>query len=324
MPTLKQICDAAGGELRGDADFEVEGVGSLEGAGANDLAPLDDANYVEQAKSSKAGALVVATSLAEGIEGNVIVHEFPLVVMNEVIEALGLAPEIQSGVHPTAIVDASAEVPESVSVGAYAMIGPGVSLGERCAVLPRVRIEKGVSVGDDTILETGCILHEGAVIGARCTIGSYAVISRQGFGFTQGPRGPVRLIHVGKTIIGDDSHVGALCCIDRARYDYTRVGSMSALDNMIHLGHNCHVGDRSFIAAQTGLAGHATVGNDCEIGGQVGLANNARVGDGAKLGAQAGVISEVPAGEIWFGYPAKPIQMAMRMEAALRKMVKKK
>ena len=250
MPTLKEICDLVGGEPRGDTSLEITGVGSLEGAGAGDLAPLDDANYIAAAKASHAGAIIVGKALADQFEGNAVVHDFPLVAMNAVIEALGLAPVRQTGVHPTAIVDETATVPDSVLIGAYAIVGANVALGERCVLMPRVVIEQGVTVGDDTQLEVGCVLHEGAEIGARCTVGAYAVISRQGFGFTKSPTGPVRLIHVGRTTVGDDTHIGALCCLDRARYDATTVGTMSGLDNHVHIGHNCHVGDRSFVAAQ--------------------------------------------------------------------------
>jgi len=324
MRTLKEICSAVGGTLRGDGEVGIRGVGSLEGAGAGDIAPLDDENYVAKAKASRATALLVATRLADAVGGNAIVHDFPLVAMNTVIESFGLAPRRQTGVHPSAIVDASARVPASVSIGAFAIIGPEVTLGERCVVMPHAQIEAGVVVGDDTVIERGAILHEGATIGARCTIGSYAVISRQGFGFTKSPTGPVRLIHVGRTIVGDDSHVGAHCCIDRARYDETRVGTMSALDNHVHIGHNCRVGDRSFLAAQTGMAGHAQVGNDCELAGQVGLANAVKIGDGAKLGAQAGIIGDVPPGEVWWGTPGKPLKLSLRMEATLRRLTRGK
>jgi len=322
MPTLQEIRDAAGGTLRGDGNIEITGVGSLDGAGAGDLAPLDDENYVAKAKASKAAALVVATKLADAVDRDAVVHDYPLVVMNAVIGMLGLAPRRPTGVHQTAMIDPAARVPDSASIGAYAIIGPGAVLGERCNVHPRVQVDAGVTVGDDTILETGCILHEGAVIGARCTIGAYAVVSRQGFGFTKGPQGPVRLIHVGRTIVGDDTHIGALCCIDRARYDETSVGSMSALDNHVHLGHNSRVGDRSFLAAQTGLAGHAKVGDDCELGGQVGVANRGRVGDGARIGAQAGVIGTVPPGGVWWGCPARPLNDVLRMDATLRKIMR--
>lgn len=322
MPTLKEICSAVGGTLRGDGDVEIRGVGSLEGAGAGEIAPLDDKNYVAKARTSRASALMVATKLADEVERSAIVHDFPLVAMNALIEALGLAPRRQTGVHGTAIVDPGTRVPASVSIGAYAIIGPDVEIGERCVVMAHAQIEPGVTVGDDTVIERGAILHEGAVIGARCTIGSYAVISRQGFGFTKGPTGPVRLLHVGRTVIGDDTHVGAHCCVDRARYDETRVGTMSGLDNHVHIGHNCRVGDRSFLAAQTGLAGHAVVGDDCELAGQVGLANAVKIGDGAKIGAQAGIIGDVPPGEVWWGTPGKSLKLSLRMEATLRRLTR--
>lgn len=324
MPTLKEICDAVGGVLRGDGKIEITGVSSLDCAGDGDLAPLDNKNYVTRARQSKATAFVIATDLAETLEGTALIHDHPMVVMNEVIETLALAPRRQTGRHDSALIDETATVPDSVSLGANAIVGPGVTLGERCVVGPNVHIERGVQVGADTVLETGCILHEGAVIGARCTIGVYAVISRQGFGFAKGPRGPVRLIHVGKTVLGDDVHVGAHCCIDRARYDDTSLGDMSALDNHVHIGHNCRIGARTFVAAQTGMAGHAVIGNDVEIGGQVGIGNEAKVGDGARVGAQAGIITGpgVPPGEVWWGTPGKTLRKALRMEATLRRLAK--
>ncbi|MEM8882587.1 MAG: UDP-3-O-(3-hydroxymyristoyl)glucosamine N-acyltransferase [Planctomycetota bacterium] len=326
MLTLQHIGGLTEGEVRGEDSTEIRGVGSLEGAGPHDLAPLDDAAYVDAARASKAGAIIVSPSLAGELgDRPLLVHPLPLVAMNEVIEALGLAPlRNGAGVHETAVVDPSSTVPASAHVGPYAVLGPGVVLGERATVRAHVVIERGVQVGDDTIIEPSAVLHEGAVIGARCTIGAHAVISRQGFGFTKGPAGPVRLTHVGRTVIGDDSHVGAGCCIDRARYDETSIGAMTGLDNLVHVAHNCRVGSGTFIAAQTGMAGHAEVGNGCEIGGQVGFANKVKVHDGGRVGAQSGLMRDVPRGEAWFGYPAKPMKEAMRMEAALRKLVRRK
>jgi UDP-3-O-[3-hydroxymyristoyl] glucosamine N-acyltransferase len=125
---------------------------------------------------------------------------------------------------------------------------------------------------------------------------------------------------VGRVVIGDDVHVGACVTIDRARYDETRIGRHSALDNLVHLGHNCIVGDRTFIAAQTGLAGGARIGNDCEVGGQAGFNNQARVGDRCRVGAQSGVIGEIEDGSVIWGCPAVPKSEFLRSVAALRRL----
>jgi len=325
MPTLQEICNAVGGELRGDGATEITGVQSLDDAGPHDLAPFDDPDYVASARNSSAGCVVVTAKLAENIDGPHIVHDFPVFAMNTVIEMLGMAPtRPAAGRHPTAIVNAAAHVPSSCSIGPYATIGPDARLGERCVVRAHVTIEAGVIAGDDCTIDHAAVLHEGTVLGHRVTIGTGAIISRQGFGFTPSPRGPAHIHHVGRVEIGDDSSIGACCNIDRARFGVTRVGKLSGLDYGVHLGHNSSVGDRSYVAAQTGLAGHAFIGNDCVVGGQVGFGNHSGIGDGSRVGAQAGVTKAFGTGCSLWSTPAVDMRLAFKMSAALRRIAKGK
>ncbi|MHC4955438.1 MAG: UDP-3-O-(3-hydroxymyristoyl)glucosamine N-acyltransferase [Planctomycetota bacterium] len=325
MPTLQEICDAIGGELQGDGTVEIEGVNSLESAGASELAPLEDEKFVRAAQDSGAGAIAVTRELADQIEGNRIVHDFPMVAMNGFIESLGQARQRPpAGIHETAVVDPSATVPASASIGPNVVIGANVRMGERCIVHPNVTIEYGVTLGDDCVLDPGCVLHEGAQLGSRVVIGTNAVISRQGFGFARGPKGPVHIHHVGVVTIGDDSHIGACCSIDRARYTVTSVGTMSGLDYGIHLGHNASVGDRSYLAAQSGMAGHSFVGNDCEIGGQCGFANNSGVRDRCRVGAKSGLLNDYGSDKDLFGRIAVDMKLSLRMHAALKKLAQGK
>ena len=325
MPTVHEICDAVGGKVHGDGAIEITGVQSLDDAAANDIAPFDDPNYVDAARGSKAGCVIVTAALAENIGGTHIVHEFPVFAMNTVIEMLGMAPtRPAAGRHPTAEIDPAANVPESCSIGPNVVIGAGARLGERCVVRANATIEPGVIAGDDCTIDYAAVLHEGTVLGHRVTIGTGAVISRQGFGFTRSPNGPVHIHHVGRVEIGDDSAIGACCNIDRARFGATRVGKMSGLDFGVHLGHNSSVGDRSYVAAQTGLAGHAFIGNDCEVGGQAGFANHSGVGDGSRVGAQTGLIKDYGPGCTLWSTPAVDMKLAFKMNATLRRIAKGK
>jgi len=145
------------------------------------------------------------------------------------------------------------------------------------------------------------------------------VISRLGFGYAPGPTGPVLLHHVGTTVLEDDVHIGSGTMVDRARFDETRIGTMTALDNLIHIGHNASVGARTFVAAQTGLAGRASVGDDCLVAGQVGIANDCGVGDKSVVAAKSGLIALHPDNSDLFWYPARPRQKALRALARLFK-----
>jgi UDP-3-O-[3-hydroxymyristoyl] glucosamine N-acyltransferase len=105
--------------------------------------------------------------------------------------------------------------------------------------------------------------------------------------------------------------------IDRARFDETTIGDMTALDNLIHVAHNCRVGARTFVAAQTGMAGNAHIGDDCQVGGQVGFANHAGVGDKCLVGAKSGVMKPFPDNSDIAWYPARPRKEIFRLLAKL-------
>jgi UDP-3-O-[3-hydroxymyristoyl] glucosamine N-acyltransferase len=322
MPTLKDLCRAAEGELMGTPGVPITGVASLSNATKEQIAPVESARWLDAARASKAGAFLAHKSLADKIDRPAILSPFPLAALNKVIEALGLVPPPKPPhIHATAIVDREAKLGPGVTIGPFAVVGKA-KIGARTVLDARVVVEDGVEVGDDCLVAAGAILHAGLVAGHRVRIGANAVLSRQGFGFAPSPQGPVKLHHVGRVVLGDDVHVGACATIDRARYDETRIGRFSALDNLVHLGHNCIVGERTFLAAQTGMAGGATIGDDCEVGGQVGFSNRARVGNKCRVGAQSGVIGPWEDGSTMWGCPAIPKTEFLRGVAVLRRLAK--
>lgn len=322
MPTLKELCQAAQGELIGTPGVRIKGVASLSGASAEQIAPVESARWLEAARASKAGAFLAHKDLAKKLDRPAILSPFPLAALNKVIEALGLVPPPEPpGIHPTAIIDPEAKLGTGVHVGPFAIVGKA-KIGARTILQAGVVVEDTVEIGEDGFVEPGAVLHAGLVAGNRVRIGANAVLSRQGFGYAPSPKGPVKLHHVGRVVLADDVHVGACTTIDRARYDETRIGRFSALDNLVHLGHNCLVGERSFLAAQTGMAGGSTVGDDCEVGGQVGLSNQAHLGNRCRAGAQTGVISRWKDGSTIWGCPAMPKTEFLRGVATLRRLAR--
>ncbi|MHC4223625.1 MAG: UDP-3-O-(3-hydroxymyristoyl)glucosamine N-acyltransferase, partial [Planctomycetota bacterium] len=272
MPTLEEISRALEGDLRGPGDLVVDGVSSLERAGPRQLAPLGDVRFTDAARASKAGALLVSQEVAGDWARPHIVVGHVLASLNRLIEFMGLVrPARGAGVHATATVDPGAEVHPSAAVGPYAVIEAGAQIGARTQIDAHVVVEKGVVLGEDCHIAPGAVLREGLVAGSRVHIGANSVLSGPGFAFTASPLGPLRLHHIGRVVLEDDVHVGAGCTIDRARFDDTRIGRFTALDNMVHVGHNTTIGARTFIAAQSGFAGSTYIGEDCEVGGQVGF-----------------------------------------------------
>lgn len=179
-----------------------------------------------------------------------------------------------------------------------------------------------VAIGPDCQIAPSAVLFPGVQIGARVTIGPGAVVGAPGFGFVTSPEGQTRAIrHLGGVVIEDDVHVGALATIAAGTIGPTILRRGAKLDAQVHVGHNCDIGESTFVAAQTGFAGSVVVGKGVLIGGQVGVADHVTIGDGARLAGKSGVIGDVPAGATYAGYPATPRSRWLRGLAHLYRQV---
>ncbi len=324
MVTLAQLADMFGGEVQGDGSTEITRITSLESGGEGDIAPAGEERFRRAAKVTNAAALLVSPELAEVNDAPKIVHRYPLVAANGIIEHFGLIePRRPAAIHPTAIIDATATVGPDCRIGPFVVIEAGAVIGARCEIQAHVTIERGVILGDDCRIEPGAVLHCGLQAGHQVVVGANSVISRQGFGYGQGPTHLVRLHHIGRVVLEDGVEIGALTAVDRARYDVTRIGTRSGFDNLCQIAHNSVVGKHSFGAAQVGLAGRSVIGDFCQLGGQSAVALGATLGDHSKLGAQAGLIkSAKPHSDLW-GTPAQSKLKYLRQLATGRKLTRK-
>ena len=188
-------------------------------------------------------------------------------------------------------------------------------------------LDLGDAPADDPVIGDGCKIGRGVVLmprvrlGARVTIGAGAIIGEAGFGFASGPNGATRTVpHLGGVVIEDDVHIGALCTVSAGTLSPTRIKKGAKIDAQVHIGHNCEIGEGTFIAAQSGLAGSVIVGRGVMMGGQVGIADHVTIGDGARIAAKSGVIGDVSAGTTIAGYPAVERHRWLRGLAELYKL----
>lgn len=211
----------------------------------------------------------------------------------------GEAPRIDQNarIHSTAIIGPGAEIGAGADIGPFVVIGPGVVIGARAS------IAEGVSIW--------C-----AIMGSDVRIGAGSAIGGPGFGFAAGAAGLARVPQLGRVIFGDRVEIGANSCVDRGALDDTTIGEGTKIDNLVQIGHNVRIGRNCVIAAQVGFAGSVVVGDRAQFGGQAGIADHLAIGQDARIAAKAGVMSDVPAGETWGGYPARPRIRWLREAAA--------
>ncbi|MFQ5562751.1 MAG: UDP-3-O-(3-hydroxymyristoyl)glucosamine N-acyltransferase [Parvularculaceae bacterium] len=207
-------------------------------------------------------------------------------------------------IHPSAVIAAGAEIHEGVEIGPCAAIGPGVVIGRSS------EIGAGASV-----------TH--AIIGERTIIWPGARVGQAGFGFAATAEGMRRVPQLGRVIVGDEVEIGANTTVDRGALGDTVIGNGTKIDNLVQIGHNVRIGRNCVIVAHVGISGSCEIGDRVILGGKVGLADHLVIGDDVMIGAGSGVMSNVPSGEKWGGYPARPLRTWLREAAVLGKLARK-
>jgi UDP-3-O-[3-hydroxymyristoyl] glucosamine N-acyltransferase len=179
-----------------------------------------------------------------------------------------------------------------------------------------------VSIGEGSVLHPNVTVYSRVTIGARVLIHSGAVIGADGFGFALVDGRYQKFPQVGTVVIHDDVEIGACCCIDRAALGVTRIGAGTKLDNLVHVAHNCTIGEHVVVAAQTGFSGSVSVGDYAVIGGQAGIGEKARIEARAIVGGKAGILTSatVQAGEPVWGIPARPLRKHLKGLANVNKL----
>lgn len=177
-----------------------------------------------------------------------------------------------SRVHPTAIVDARAEIDGDVQIGPYCVIGAGVRIGK------------------------GCRVHSHAVITGRTTLGEGNVV----FPFASIGDTPQDLKYKGEPselLIGNRNTIREYVSLNPGTTGggmVTRVGDQNLLMMQCHIAHDCLLGDRNVVANGATLGGHVVIEDFVIVGGLVGIHQFVRIGTGAIVGAGSMVSKDVP------------------------------
>jgi len=327
---LHEIAEAVEARLHGDGKVEVAGVASIDSASPHDLVFVEEEKYLARALQSAAGAVIAGEFAIAATGKPLLISSHPKLAFARAERFLhGNRGGRDAGIHATAVVQSSArlapnvvveehaviaehaEIDEGSRIGAGCVIGRGVKIGRVCKLYPRVTVYASTTLGDRVIV------HAGAVLGS------------DGFGYVRDPKNGryEKFPQVGRLVIEDDVEIGANTTIDRGALDETRIGRGTKIDNLVHIGHNCRLGENVVIAAQTGLSGSIVIENDVVLGGQVGIGEHARIEEGVLLGGQGGVLpNKVLRGKgvAFWGTPAQPVRQYLKQLAALARLSRKK
>ncbi len=329
--TLQELIEELGGTLmQGDPEWMVDGVNAPEKAGAFDLAFADSDAAVTAAFASNAGVVVLKPAAGSVYpRGKCIIEsDQPKLWFAKAARLVKKNIHI-AGIAHSAVVAPDAKVDPGVVVGPCAVIGSHVSIGNGTQIDAGVVIGEGVKIGELCHIHPRVVIYPGITLGDRVVVHAGAVLGADGFGYvrdsltgeyTQFPQ-------QGTLTIEDDVEIGANSTIDRGALEATRIRRGVKIDNLVHVGHNCDIGENVILVALTGISGSCTVGKGAVLAGQVGMGDHAHVGPGVILGGQSGVFSgktisnegQRP-GTVMFGTPARPLKQVLREQATLTKL----
>ncbi len=320
--TAADIAGIVGGAVHGDSGVVVTGVAPLDRANGNQLSFLAGERYLSWFTNTKAGVVITTPALSERktTASALVVVEKPMDAMVRLLSYFHQEDQRPAGIHPSAVIASSAVLGEDVTIGPYAVIEEGVVIGNGSWIGAHSVVGANSTLGNSVRIHPGVTVYPRVEIGNRVILHAGARVGREGFGFVPTPDGVRRIPHVGRCVLSDDVEVGANSCVDRGSVDDTVIGAGTKIDSLVQVGHNVRIGRLCFIASQAGLAGSTRIGDGVQLGGQSGISGHVELGDGVSIAAQAGVISDIPAGETWSGYPARPHREQLRAHAALRRL----
>src|SRR4051812_18085574 len=317
---LGELATRLGADLRGDPELEVTGVQGIEEAGPTEVTFVANPRYAGLARSTKAAAVLVEPEFPE-IPAPTLRIKNPYHAFSRALALFYQPPAYAPGIHPTAVIDPTAEIAEGAHLGAYVVVGPKVRVGPHATLLPHVVLYPGVQVGSHFFAHAHAVVREGCTLGDHVTLENGVIIGADGFGFSKNDAGHWEKIpQSGPVRLGNRVDVQANACVDRATVGATEIGDGSKIDNLVQVGHGSRVGENTLLCAQVGLAGSSVIGNNAILAGQAGVAGHCSLGDGVILTAQSAVSHDVPAGKMISGSPGFDNRIWLRAVAIFQRL----
>jgi UDP-3-O-[3-hydroxymyristoyl] glucosamine N-acyltransferase len=320
MPfTVAEIAEQVQGQVSGDASVQLTGFAPAGNAKPGDLTFAENEIYFARAEQSAAAAILIDGDYAPSKKILIRVAS-ARIAFAKILPLFFPDRKFPGGIHPSAVVAATAQIDPAAHIGPFCVIGENVQIGARVVLQAANYVDADCQIGEDSHLFPRVTLYSRSQIGRRVRIHAGTVIGSDGFGYV--PDGGVhrKVPQIGQVVIHDDVEVGANVTIDRGALGPTIIGKGTKIDNLVQIAHNVVTGDHCLIVAQAGVAGSTQLGDYVTLAGQVGLAGHLKIGNRVTVAAQSGVMHDIAEGEKWWGTPAQSDRPMKRQLLALQQL----
>lgn len=319
--TVSKLAEHLGAELIGESAELITAVNSLDRACGSEVSFISSEKYAGKCDESEASAVIVAKKV-EGVSIAQLVVENVDIALIKTLNLLAPKLTVASGIHPTAVIEQSAQIGKNAVIGPGAYISHNAKIGNGSVISAGCCVGENSMIGDNSRLGCNAVIHHNCIIGNNCVIQANSTIGSTGFGYSLIDGAHQLIPHNGGVIIEDCVDIGANCCVDRAKFGNTIIGAGTKVDNLVQIAHNCVLGKCCLIIAQVAMAGSSTLGNGVVMAGHAGIASHCKVGDGGVITAKSATLKDVAPGQVVSGMPARDIKEVMRERVAVKRLPK--
>ena len=275
-----ELAELVNGKASSD-NIVVDNISSLDSATASSISFLSDVSYIPRLSKTKSKVILIKKDDLRYWDKDYILVKNPYLAFSKIATLFSdLDKKKNTGIHESVIIGRNTKLDENNSIRPYSVIGDNCLLGKNIQIGASVFIGNNVSIGNNSVIHSNVSIEDNVKIGNNCILFSGARIGTDGFGYAPDDNGSwSKIPQTGGVFIEDNVDIGANTTIDCGAIDNTIIKAGVKIDNLVHIAHNCIIGENTIIAGMAGLAGSSKIGKNCMIGGGARIGPNISIAD---------------------------------------------
>lgn len=299
-------------------DKEIVGLNTLNDAQDNEISFLENKKYVNDLKTTKAGAVFVKEEFASLVPSSTVALITPEPYLMLAYASKLFAPKLVETTGNEPIIGENCTIMDNVYIGKNSVVG------NNCVFMSGAFIGDNVKIGNNTVIYPNVSIYRDCTLGNDCIIHAGSVIGSDGFGFANTKEGKyIKIYQNGNVTIGNDVEIGSNTAIDRAAFKSTIIGNGVRIDNLVHIAHNCIIKDGCILTGQIGLSGSTTLHQYVVMGGQSATAGHLEIAPFTTIAARGGVTKSITEPKKqWAGFPLMEHRTWLKLQGKIAQLLK--